>query len=393
MARQIRSSQLEARTNRLKLPIARKPAFVRIGPGISLGYRRNRTAGTWVLRVADGKGGGKTSAIGHADDYDEADGQSFFTFFQAQERAKSVVRTMSSGGILKPITIGEAAANYLEVLSVKNSHTAYDTKLRLEKHFLKKFNEMPVANLTKTMLDNWLMLLVVKSDNPEGIRKSKDSANRVLSMVKALLNHAMRDQSHGLKDDSPWRFVRPFDRVSKPRDIRYTNEDVLKLINSANDPSVANLIKAAFLTGARYGEMMESLVSSVDFAAETWTVRGKTGGRTIVLQKSAVEFFEALIDGRAAEEFLFIRSDGRRWKKSSQTRPFKEALSVAGLPGQGSIYALRHTYISFAIEGGVPLTVIAKNCGTSVRMIEKTYAKLLNEKERAFIEKGTPSLP
>ena len=45
MARKIRSTELETRTNRLKLPIAKKPAFVRIGPGISLGYRRNNTAG------------------------------------------------------------------------------------------------------------------------------------------------------------------------------------------------------------------------------------------------------------------------------------------------------------------------------------------------------------
>ena len=389
MARKIRSTELETRTNRLKLPIARKPAFVRIGPGISLGYRRNRTAGTWVLRIADGAGGAKTSAVGHADDYDDADGQNFLTFFQAQEQAKTVARQTSGGVILKPITVGEAAANYLKVLSVRNAQTAYDTKLRLEKHFLTKFSEKAVANLTKTMLDNWLASLVVKSDNPEAIRKSKDSANRVLSMVKALLNHAIRDQSHGLKDNSPWRLVKPFDQVSKPRDVRYTDEEVRKLINSVNDPSLANLIKAAFLTGARYGEMMESLVSSVDFAAKTWTVRGKTGGRTILLQKSAVEFFEALIEGRAAGEF----SDGRRWKKSSQTRPFKEALLAAGLPEKGSIYALRHTYISYSIEGGVPLNVIAKNCGTSVRMIEKTYAKLLKDKERAFIESGTPSLP
>ena len=106
--------------------------------------------------------------------------------------------------------------------------------------------------------------------------------------------------------------------------IRYTDEEVLKLINSANDPSVANLIRAAFLTGARYGEMTESLVSSVDFAAKTWTVRGKTGGRTILLQKSAIEFFRDLTNGRAADDFLFLRSDGRRWKKSDQTRPFKE---------------------------------------------------------------------
>ena len=47
---------------------------------------------------------------------------------------------------------------------------------------------------------------------------------------------------------------------------------------------------------------------------------------------------------------------------------------------------LRHTYVSHAIEGGVPLNVIAENCGTSVRMIEKTYAKILAEKRRDFID-------
>ena len=51
-----------------------------------------------------------------------------------------------------------------------------------------------------------------------------------------------------------------------------------------------------------------------------------------------------------------------------------------------------NTYVSRAIEGGVPLNIIAENCGTSVRMIEKTYAKILAEKRRDFIERGAPSL-
>ena len=72
----------------------------------------------------------------------------------------------------------------------------------------------------------------------------------------------------------------------------------------------------------------------------------KDGWKNVLLQNSAIAFFEALIEGRAADDFLFIRSDGRRWKKSSQTRPFKEALLAADLPEKGSIYALRHTYIS-----------------------------------------------
>jgi hypothetical protein len=91
VARQIRSNELENRTNRLKLPIARKPVFVKIGAGLSLGYRRNQTAGTWVLRIADGKGGASTSAFGHADDYNDADGQSYLDYFQAQNKARQLV--------------------------------------------------------------------------------------------------------------------------------------------------------------------------------------------------------------------------------------------------------------------------------------------------------------
>jgi hypothetical protein len=39
----------------------------------------------------------------------------------------------------------------------------------------------------------------------------------------------------------------------------------------------------------------------------------------------------------------------------------------------------------------VQLNVIADNCRTSVRITEKTYAKILAEKRRDFIERGAPS--
>jgi hypothetical protein len=68
------------------------------------------------------------------------------------------------------------------------------------------------------------------------------------------------------------------------------------------------------------------------------------------------------------------------------------ALELAGLDKTGTFYALRHSYISRAIEGEVPLNIIGDNCGTSVRMIEKTYAKILAYKRREFIERGAPSL-
>src|ERR1700736_2434890 len=72
VARRFRAAKLEARGARLKLPVAKKPVFAKIGPGLGLGYRRNATAGTWVVRASDGQGGNWTTAIGTADDFDEA---------------------------------------------------------------------------------------------------------------------------------------------------------------------------------------------------------------------------------------------------------------------------------------------------------------------------------
>lgn len=392
MPRKVRNSILETRSTRLKLPVAKKPAFVRIGPGLSIGYRRNRTAGTWVLRVADGHGGARTVAIGFADDYDEADGGQFLDFWQAQERAKVTARREGGAPGAEPPTVNSATETYLQWLTAKNPRTAADARGRLKKHFIPKFGDRLIMSLTKTMLDGWLASMVTKSSDPERVRRSKDSANRVLSMVKALLSHAVRDPMNGLRDDSAWRLVKPFRGVSKPRDIRYTDEEVRQFISGAADVATANLITGAYLTGARYGELAESRVSHFDARTKTLQVNvGKTGNRTIILQTSAVDFFKKITSGRELDEFLFVRSDGSRWKRSDQTRPIKDALAKAGLSPDGSIYALRHTYVSHAIEGGVPLNIIAENCGTSVRMIEKTYAKILAEKRRDFIERGAPS--
>ena len=113
MARSIRSSTLETRASRLRLPVARKPIYVKVASGVGLGYRRNRTAGTWVARVADGKGANWTKAIANADDFEEANGELILDFWQAQEKARTLGHV--AGGedeFVKPATVAEAVESY-----------------------------------------------------------------------------------------------------------------------------------------------------------------------------------------------------------------------------------------------------------------------------------------
>ena len=52
MARRVRSKDLETRSARLRLPIRKKPYYVKIMRGVEMGYRRNKTAGPFNLETA-----------------------------------------------------------------------------------------------------------------------------------------------------------------------------------------------------------------------------------------------------------------------------------------------------------------------------------------------------
>src|SRR6476660_9241511 len=87
MARKHRDSTLENRTNRLKLTPRGKPyAGPSLARGVRQDYRRPKKGnGSWVARVADGHGGYSLRAIAQADDYDESNGKTILTFFEAQK--------------------------------------------------------------------------------------------------------------------------------------------------------------------------------------------------------------------------------------------------------------------------------------------------------------------
>ena len=391
MVRRLKSAALDSRNARLDLKQSKKPRYESVGQGFSLGYRRTKTNGTWVFRKADGKGGMSTKAIGVADDYVEADGETVLSYWQAVDKVRELAKP-SSGSAPGSITVQEAFDKYLPTLEAKNARSARTTKGRVNKHILPRLGAFRVVDLTRTQLDGWKASLVKKSDDKEAVRKSKDSANRVLTMMKAFLNHAYDDEANAIPRDQAWRKVKPFKDVARPREVRFSPPQAQKLIKTIEDPKFAKLVEGGYATGGRYEELTGAKVAHFDGHGGFLTVSGKTGSRPIILQTSAVKMFVGITAGRPADAYIFEKDNGKPWKPSDQVRPMKKAVRKANLDPKGCFYALRHAYISEAIEENVPLIIIAENCGTSVRMIEQTYAKVLAAKKRKFIEQGAPKL-
>src|SRR6476659_1035453 len=180
MARRVRASTLENRTARLKLEPRKKPhSFTVIAPGIAVGYRRTQGPGRWVLRAADGKGAYWTDVIGLADDHEDADGTAVLTFWQAQDKARILVRGDNAGGD-RPASVADALDAYEADLVTRGGLVA---NARIVRNLIPStLLARPVGLLTFRELRHWRDGLL------DGRKAS--SVNRVCKSLKAAFNLA-----------------------------------------------------------------------------------------------------------------------------------------------------------------------------------------------------------
>ena len=151
MARRPRASRLETRTARLKLAVREKPHdFTTISPGIALGYRRNRSAGTWVVRVADGHGGNWTKRVGIADDHEAADGEHVLDWWQAIDKARKLARG-SDADATRPATVADAVEAYERDLAARGGSIINASRIR--GHLTPTLAAKPISLLTARELD------------------------------------------------------------------------------------------------------------------------------------------------------------------------------------------------------------------------------------------------
>lgn len=113
-------------------------------------------------------------------------------------------------------------------------------------------------------------------------------------------------------------------------------------------------------------------------------VDGKTGRRTLVARAAVAKFLERIrsrAHNIADDQRVFALPDGKVFHAPDEL--FKTLLRdlnllVDPLTGvERTLYSLRHFYATQALlHNRVPILTLAKNMGTSVRMLERHYSKL-----------------
>jgi integrase len=381
MGRTVRDANLETRTARLRLPIRGEPYWRGLEKGFALGYRRRSNGGTWLGRRRQADGSYIESRVGTTDDFQDADDVSILEYAQAQRAAREWWRAeqrREEGHETRtgPFTVSDAMTDYLTAYERRGGKAVYHARRIAEAHIKPELGAILVARLTAKNIADWHHEVAEKpplvrsrpgrklnyrkpDKSSDGIRKRRATANRILTVLKAALNHAWK-AGHVASDDA-WRRVSPFKDVAAAR-IRYLNTDeCVRLVNGCED-GFRDLVRGALLTGCRYSELARMHVSDFNSDAGIVTIRESKSGRPrhAVLTEEGQQLFATLIAGKLGNELIFQRADGGAWGKSHQSRPMLDACTRAKIKPAVSFHILRHTHGSALAMRGVPFGVIAE---------------------------------
>src|SRR5579872_2289824 len=377
---------IKSRTSRRSLPVSPKLYIEAVTgePKLAVGYRRGKRGGTWTARYHDGGMKYTFHPIGAADDSGQADGTNIFSFEDAVLKAKQwqTRKTAEDSGEVKagPYTVADAISDYLQHLEKSKRKPQYRTKIVADAFIVPALGQIQLAKLTHTKVWTWFHAVPETAprkrtcvgkeqafrkfdpNDPEAIRKRQATANRVLTVLKAALNHA-KTNLRRIDTDKAWVDVTPFRRVGVAKIRFLTNDEVTKLVNACT-PDFELLVKGALLTGCRYGELSAMTVENFnEDDGQVFVAQSKNGeSRHVDLNAGGIAFFRQLTNERKPTETLFLKSNGKPWNMSEQKRPMDDACEAAHIHGV-TFHILRHTYASHALMDGMTIEVLAQQLG------------------------------
>jgi integrase len=178
---------------------------------------------------------------------------------------------------------------------------------------------------------------------------------------------------------------------------------ILLTVAESEEPYFYTALRFALATGARRGEIISLRWKDVDwfrkrvhfkrtarFRRGTKVLKGRrrrSGGRFMPLSDELVALLKdhlkrqrrAVLQGRAEPEWVFPSPRGHFWLERNFSRMWERVRRKAMAKGARPLkfHCTRHTFITWALEAGTPVTRIAEWVGASVKVIEDTYRHVL----------------
>ncbi len=363
--------QIDTAAKRARLPRRKNPYWHGISGGrggVSLGYRRGRGVGTWVVKVViDGER--REERLGVADD--EGAGAEALSFPPAVAAALQWGKQQFA-----IVEVSREAAREATVPTVWSAVQTYADKRKKiagregsEAHLVShipidsKFAKTRMARLTAKAVEDWVAQLQRipktkkknKGEDPDP-QLAPATRNRLLGDLRAALNAAA---------------------------VRHRRE-------------LPGHIHAEIKTGTRIEPVQEEarkqLLSDHQVRSRKGRKRKPHPPAAIPISAEVMDRLRPLLAHRASTEILlwrwvhkrvgnpprWIKDKRRAWGNASEVKNlWAKAVALSGVPDDTIMYALRHSSIVRGLMANLPVRVVAALHDTSVAMIEKHYSAFI----------------
>lgn len=320
---------------------------------------------------------------------------------QAQElhdRLKSESWRVDRLGDFPAVTFEEACIRWLDEKDSKKSLD--DDKSRIG-FWMQHFSGVPISAITEQKIysaiskmtnrrheENWRIkaeAMIKKGRTPPAFKPkpvAQATKNTHLAFIRALLRAAERD----------WKLLERAPNIKTPtpknKRIRWLEpHEAQRLIDECSDP-LKSVVEFALSTGLRRSNIIDLEWSQIDMQRRVAWVNPEDSknGRAIgvALNDVACQVLRKQIGRSSQHVFVYVtastRPDGSETKRIRKMRydantGWRAALRRAGITNF-RFHDLRHTWASWLVQAGVPLSVLQEMGGwESIEMVRR-YAHL-----------------
>ncbi|MEI6816467.1 MAG: site-specific integrase [Bacteroidota bacterium] len=260
----------------------------------------------------------------------------------------------TNGLIVLPETHFIALGAYIELLRLKNySDNTINTYRNWFLIFLRYFNDIKPSSISKHEIMDFLV----------GYRNSKKwsatGQNQLISSIKFFYEQLLKRPKE----------VYELPRAKKEDKLPtvFSMEEVKRILMSPENLKHRCILCLAYSGGLRISEIVNLKIADIDSSRMVITLRQAKGkkDRQVMLSIALLEMLRNYIKEQKIRPsiWLFEGAKGAQYSVRSVAKIMDESKEKAGIKKKGGIHALRHSFATHLLEGGIDLITIKELLG------------------------------
>ena len=281
------------------------------------------------------------------------------------------------------LTVAQWVREHIDSLTGVERYTLHKYEEYLRNDITPRFGDLPLVKLDGAMLADW-----VKHMESNGGRKGDGHAPKTLankfSFLSGCLNAAVKKGKIPGNPATGMRLSRG--DADDDHDMRMLTRDEFKALLTATADHYKPMVEFMVATGMRWGEVAALQPKHVDAKAGTVRVRqawkySPVGGYQLGPPKTKRSRRVVDVAARVltrldlSGEFVFLtENDGPVRYPQFLRDIWNPAVVAAELDPRPTPHDLRHTYASWQLTGGTPVTIVSRQLGhESIQVTVDTY--------------------